>query len=152
MQIIWSVQVMRPPRQCPSKTQNSNQHNTGEGVVTDLGSLESNDHVGGRSKHCWVSGDGCRECHLKPGVIWCTVSGKVAASIWQTDDAEHETVNARPLGHLCSTSTHSKCGEVLRNTNVVIGSNQNELANKEHQMMAMIASVRVVSDCDRCWR
>ena len=78
--------------------------------------------------------------------------GKVAARIWQTDDAEHEPVNARPLGHLCSTSTHTKCGEVLQNTNVVIGSNQNELTNKENQMvMAMIASVRVFSDCNR-WR
>ena len=113
----------------------------GEGTVSNLGGLEGNNHVGGRSKHGQVTGNGGREGHLHPVVgsgIW-EGGGKhlyhrdVGGNIGKDGDDKDEPVHTWNSRHLLGTSAHGKAEECLGNTGIVEGSNQDELTNEKHE-------------------
>mmetsp|Transcript_25589 Transcript_25589/g.36048 ORF Transcript_25589/g.36048 Transcript_25589/m.36048 type:complete len:267 (+) Transcript_25589:276-1076(+) len=113
----------------------------GKGTVTDLGSLEGNNHVGSRTQHCQVTSNSGRERNLEP-IIWCGIwesSSKhlahrnIGGNVGKDSNNSGEPVNTGTFSHLCSTAAHGAIEECLGNTSIIKGTNQKELSNEKHQ-------------------
>ena len=114
---------------------------TGEGSVTNLGGLESDNHVGSRTQHGKVTGNGGRERNLHP-IVRSGIgegsgkhlhNGNVGGNVGKNGNNHHEPVHARNGGHLIGTSTHGDREEGLRNTGIIKGTDEQELANEKHE-------------------
>ena len=103
-----------------------------ERTVADLGGLEGDNHVGGRSKHGQVTSNGGRERHLEPfvgtgvreGSGKHLADGHVGGNVRQNGDNRDEPVHAGTLGHLVGAATHGQVEESLGDTSIIEGSNQ----------------------------
>mmetsp|Transcript_53643 Transcript_53643/g.130691 ORF Transcript_53643/g.130691 Transcript_53643/m.130691 type:complete len:211 (+) Transcript_53643:395-1027(+) len=112
-----------------------------ERTVTDLGGLEGNNHVGGRTQHCQVSSDGCGERHLQPVVgagVWESsgkhlYDGDVRCNVRQDSDDHDEPIHTGTFSHLIGTTSHTQVEEGLGNTSIIEGSDEKELSNEQHQ-------------------
>ena len=112
-----------------------------ERTVTDLGGLEGDNHVSGRSKHGKVSSNGGRERDLEP-VIWGSIweggskhlaDRHVGSNVGENGDDDHEPVDTWYGSHLVGTSSHGETEESLWNTGIIKGSNEDELTNEKHE-------------------
>jgi hypothetical protein len=112
-----------------------------EGTVSDLGGLEGDNHVGGRSKHGQVSGDGGRERHLEPVVGAGVREGgskhlahrNVGSDVGKNGDDHDEPVHARNRGHLLGAPAHGQAEESLGDTSIIERSDKKELSNEKHE-------------------
>ena len=113
----------------------------GESTVSDLGSLESNNHVGSRTQHGQVTSDSSRVRHKHPFVGSGKgesggkhlAHGNVGGDIGQNGHNHDKPVDTGSFGHLLCTSTHGEVEERLGNTSIVKRSNKEELSNEKHQ-------------------
>ena len=113
----------------------------GEGPVPDLGGLEGNDHVGRRTEHGKVAGDGGGERHLHPVVRGGVgegggehlYNGDVGGNVGEDGDDHDEPVDAGDRGHLVGAATHGDAEEGLGDSGVVEGTDEKELADEEHE-------------------
>ena len=112
-----------------------------ESTVSNLGSLEGNNHVGSRSEHGQVSSNSGGERHLEPIVRRGKgeSSGKhlanrnVGGNIGKDGDNHDEPVDTWNGSHLIGATSHCHTEEGLRNTSIVERSNQKELSNEKHE-------------------
>mmetsp|Transcript_24494 Transcript_24494/g.50952 ORF Transcript_24494/g.50952 Transcript_24494/m.50952 type:complete len:301 (-) Transcript_24494:938-1840(-) len=112
-----------------------------EGTVSNLGSLESNNHVGSRTKHGQVSSNGGRVRNLQPFVRRSKGessskhlhNGHVGGNVGQQGHNHDEPVHTCTFSHLISTSTHGEVEESLGNTGIIERTNEEELTNEKHE-------------------
>lgn len=98
----------------------------GEGTVSNLGGLEGDNHVGGRSEHGQVSSNGGGEGDLHP-VVWSSIREggcehlhyrNVGGDVGEDGDDQDEPVHAWNRSHLLCTSAHGEVEECLGDTGI----------------------------------